>query len=86
MWRRWPFEGRWSDDSTADSRGLRKWNFPGAFPRQVELEDGQAVQLIVKEEPVLPQMIRKAVSVFDGLSEDEINEIERIALARQIFL
>jgi len=54
-------------------------------PRQVELEEGQAVQLIVKEEPVLPQMIREAVSVFDGLSEDEINEIERIALARDSF-
>ena len=54
-------------------------------PRQVKLEEGQAVRLTVEEEPVLPQMLREAVSVFDGLSEDEINEIERIALARDSF-
>jgi predicted DNA-binding antitoxin AbrB/MazE fold protein len=53
----------------------------GAFrPVQpVSIPDGQHVRITVNES-CDPETLRLATSVYAGLSEQEINEIERIAL------
>ncbi len=60
----------------------------GAFkpfhPEQIHLPNGQRVTLLVDDNP-LPEPLRFAVSVYEGLSESEIDEIESIALDRSHF-
>ncbi len=53
-----------------------------------ELSEGQAVQLIVQaKHPLDPrQMLQLAAEVYQGLSEQEIDEIESIALDRRNFI
>lgn len=52
-----------------------------------ELAEGQRVSLIVEAgEPLSPdQMLELAGKVFEGLNDEQIREIERIALDRQDF-
>lgn len=58
-------------------------------PRKIALADGQAVRLTVQveeevvEDEVSP-ILQRALHVFDGLSEEDVAEVERIALARQL--
>ena len=49
----------------------------------LDIADGQRVRITVDDEDECePEALRLAVSVYDGLSENEIEEIERIALDR----
>ncbi len=61
----------------------------GAFrplaPLNTPLEEGQKVRLVI-ETPLSPkEMTELATSVYEGLSEEDITEIERIALDRSNF-
>ena len=51
---------------------------------EVAIADGQRVRLTIDDE-CEPQALRLATGVYDGLSDDEINEIERISLRRGDF-
>ncbi len=66
----------------------------GAFrpvrPEQVLATNGQLVTLVVRSPATgdsddLPEPLRLAARVYDGLSEEEIQEIERIVLDRTNF-
>lgn len=46
--------------------------------------EGQRVRITVEDE-CEPEALRLAASVYDGLSDNDINEIERIALDRGNF-
>jgi len=50
----------------------------------VSIADGQRVRITIEDE-CEPEALRLAGSVYDGLSDSDINEIERIALARGNF-
>ena len=50
----------------------------------VAIANGQRVRLTVDDE-FEPEALRLAMSVYDGLSEKDIDEIERIALDRSHF-
>ncbi len=50
----------------------------------VAVADGQRVRITVDDEWE-PESLRLAVSVYDGLSDNDIDEIERIALDRGNF-
>jgi predicted DNA-binding antitoxin AbrB/MazE fold protein len=52
-------------------------------PAPEGLSEGQKVRLVVEAKPV--DVIDLAVHVYDGLSEEDIDEIERIALDRSNF-
>lgn len=54
---------------------------------QPELVEGQSVQLVVQSKPSLSptQILELAAGVYQGLSEEEIDAIEAIALDRQNF-
>lgn len=59
-------------------------------PRKVALTDGQAVRLTLEVEDVgvedeVSPLLQRALHIFDGLSEEEVAEVERIALARPPF-
>lgn len=49
-------------------------------PEDMDLAEGQKVRIIVKRHLTPKEMTELAGSVYDGLPEDEIREIERIAL------
>ncbi len=54
--------------------------------RDPHLAEGQSVQLIVTGPALDPdKMLALARSVYDGLSQSEIDEIERVALDRENF-
>lgn len=56
---------------------------PGQPPN---LSDGQQVTLIVLSElPPQDDVLELASRVYQGLSDDEINEVESIALTRENF-
>ncbi len=61
----------------------------GAFkplnPLGLRLSEGQHVQLVVEDSEPLPEVLELAASVYDGLSEAEIGQIEEIALDRRRF-
>jgi len=68
----------------------------GAFrpvhPEQVQAADGQLVTLVVKSESLpqqatdsLPEPLRLAARVYQGMSSEEIDAIEKIALDRSGF-
>lgn len=50
----------------------------------VAIADGQRVRITVDDE-CEPQALQLAMSVYDGLSDNDIDEIERIALDRGNF-
>ena len=50
----------------------------------VDVADGQRVRITVDDE-CEPEALRLAVSVYDGLSDHEIDEVEQIALDRRTF-
>ncbi len=51
-----------------------------------ELADGETVSLTVTEKRLSPdEMLALAGEVYDGLSDEEINDIEQIALDRSRF-
>jgi hypothetical protein len=51
---------------------------------QLTITEGRRVRITVDDEGD-PEALRLAVSVYDGLSDDEITEIEGIALDRRSF-
>ncbi len=58
--------------------------FKPVHPDQVHIPDGQLVALVV-DDSFLPEPLRLAARVYEGLSAQEINEIEQIALDRSRF-
>jgi len=55
-------------------------------PSALHLSEGQKVKLVVEEPSrAATDMLALAAQVYEGLSEDEIDEIERIALDRRDF-
>lgn len=50
----------------------------------VAVADGQRVRITVDDQ-CEPEALRLAMSVYDGLSDEDIDEIEQIALDRDIF-
>jgi predicted DNA-binding antitoxin AbrB/MazE fold protein len=52
---------------------------------QPPLPEGQRVRLLVETEEPLPHALELATRVYDDLTEQEIEEIERIALDRGRF-
>jgi predicted DNA-binding antitoxin AbrB/MazE fold protein len=50
----------------------------------VPIADGQRVRIVVDDE-CEPEALQLAMSVYDGLSGKEIDEIEQIALDRRNF-
>jgi predicted DNA-binding antitoxin AbrB/MazE fold protein len=54
-------------------------------PPQVPIEEGQRVRLVVETEPVNDDVLALATSIFDGLSEQDIAEIDTIAGQREPF-
>ena len=58
--------------------------FKPVHPEQVHLSDGRRVTLVV-DDSSLPEPLRLAASVYAGLSVQEIDEIEKIALDRSRF-
>jgi predicted DNA-binding antitoxin AbrB/MazE fold protein len=54
--------------------------------RALPFSQGQRVRLIVETpSPTQEDLIELATQVFDGLSDDEVDEIEQIALDRSDF-
>jgi predicted DNA-binding antitoxin AbrB/MazE fold protein len=51
----------------------------------VPLAEGQRVRLVVETPPETEDVLALATSVFDGLSEQDISEIEAIAQKRDLF-
>lgn len=55
-------------------------------PVSEDIHDGETVEITVKEKKLSPdEMLELAGQVYEGLSEQEIEEIERIALDRSNF-
>lgn len=54
-------------------------------PSAVTLVDGQHVRLTVETERTADDVLALAERVYDGLSEDEIDEVERISLDCRMF-
>jgi predicted DNA-binding antitoxin AbrB/MazE fold protein len=48
----------------------------------LNLSEGQRVRITVDERDI-QELLRQATSVYDGLSEEEIDQIEAIALDRR---
>jgi len=60
--------------------------FKPLTPISEELEEGKTVEITIKEKRLSPdEMLELAGKVYEGLSEEDINEIERIALDRSNF-
>jgi len=61
-------------------------NFRVIDPSPLHLSEGQKVRLLVEEQKrSADDILALAAKVYEGLSEDDIDEIERIALDRQDF-
>ena len=55
-------------------------------PVSEEITEGKTVEITIKEKKLSPEeMLELASRVYEGLSEEAINEIERIALDRSNF-
>lgn len=54
-------------------------------PSAVTLVDGQHVRLTVETEGTPDHVLALSERVYDGLSEEEIDEVERISLERRTF-
>lgn len=53
-------------------------------PSSIGVPEGQHVRLTIEDTPE-PKSLTLATSVYDGLSEQDIDEIEQIALERSNF-
>jgi predicted DNA-binding antitoxin AbrB/MazE fold protein len=51
----------------------------------VPIEEGEQVSLTVESDLTPEEITRLAASVYEGLSSEEIDEIEKIALDRSFF-
>ena len=55
-------------------------------PISEEITEGETVEIIIKDKKLSPdEMLKLAGKVYEGLSENEIEEVERIALDRTSF-
>lgn len=55
-------------------------------PVSDEIEEGETVEIIIKDKRLSPdEMLELAGKVYEGLSDEDIEEIERIALDRSNF-
>lgn len=55
-------------------------------PVSEKLSEGETVELIIKDKTLSPEeMLKLASQVYEGLSEEDINDIEKIALDRSNF-
>lgn len=54
-------------------------------PLHLPLRDGQRVRLVVETEETPDAILDLAASVYDGLSPEDIDEVEQIALERHDF-
>lgn len=60
--------------------------FKPVTPIEENFSEGERVELTVKNKKLSPEeMLKLASQVYEGLSEDEIEEIEKIALDRSNF-
>lgn len=60
--------------------------FKPLTPITEELEEGETVEITIKEKRLSPdEMLELAGKIYEGLSEEDISEIERIALDRSNF-
>lgn len=64
---------------------FEKGKFRVIKPKDISLLEGQKVRLIVESVAKSNKIMELATSVYTGLSEAEINEIEKIALDREHF-
>ncbi len=54
-------------------------------PSEVTLHDGQRVRIVIETEVAADDILALATSVFDGLSEEDVDAIETIAQRRDHF-
>ena len=55
-------------------------------PVSETISEGETVEITIKEKKMSPEeMLELASQVYEGLSEEDIDEIERIALDRSNF-
>ena len=55
-------------------------------PVSEEIAEGETVNITINDKKLSPdEMLKLASQVYEGLSEEDINEIERIALDRSSF-
>lgn len=59
-------------------------SFKPIEPSKVHVAEGQRVKLVITER-ALPEPLRLAAQIYEGLSGQEIDEIEKIALDRSHF-
>lgn len=55
-------------------------------PVSEKISEGDTVEITIKDKTLSPdEMLKLASQVYEGLSEEDVNEIERIALDRSSF-
>ena len=59
--------------------------FRPLIPVNVSIPEGQQVQLIISMPESVEDMLALAMNVYAGLTEEEVDEVERIALDRREF-
>ncbi len=60
--------------------------FKPVTPLEEDFSEGEMVELTVKNKKLSPEeMLKLASQVYEGLSEEDIEEIEKIALDRSNF-
>lgn len=60
--------------------------FKPLTPVSEEIEEGEKVEITIKDKSLSPEeMLELAGKVYEGLSDEDIEEIERIALDRSNF-
>jgi hypothetical protein len=64
---------------------FERGTFRLVHPLHLPLRDGQRVRLLVETEESPETILALASSVYDGLSPQEVQEIEQIALHRRDF-
>jgi predicted DNA-binding antitoxin AbrB/MazE fold protein len=60
--------------------------FKPLAPVSEEIEEGETVEITIKDKKLSPdEMLELAGKVYEGLSDEDIREIEKIALDRSNF-
>lgn len=54
-------------------------------PKVISLHEGQNVRLTIETEESGKNLLDLAAKVYEGLSKEEINEVEKIAFDRKAF-
>ena len=55
-------------------------------PVSEEIAEGETVEITIKDKRLSPdEMLKLASQIYEGLTEEDINEVERIALDRSNF-